>query len=1067
MLALALCLSAVSAGPLPVGVSWTVVDLAAQRSATVADQPASVLGQGRLERTFDELGIALRVEHWNGRLLAHLRDLSGKDRGLTLRLPLDLPPGDWRWNTTGLRELPGLPEFGNTERPDYGRYSAYPLGAVNGPGGWLALARPAFPLELVRFSAVGGTKPRLIAEVDLALSEFSDPPREADLELRCGSGEEASGLRSALPRLTDLPVPRVKQFGAWMPFWDLAKLPNVDEFGFAYQEGAPNAAFDDALGALSFVYFHCAGEFANVPGYQRGTDPEPPYEQVVAAFNRVAEEHSGVAGAWDACGLRDAAGKLAYRKERTYGDFFCQACVDPELPYGQAMAERLLARVQTQPVPQGIDGVYYDGIAAGLDYDPRHLKSARHLLLWDGKLGRPVSYNLWSSVAWAKAIHDKLEGTGKLTMLNDSSLVSFTFAGPVIDVPGAEMGINLTREQARLIRALVGRNPFCTLVKADFNQVSEAQIETYMRRCLAYAILPGFFDISPSGDHPGSSYWEHPEWYDRDRPVFRRYLPLCRELAESGWQPETQAGTGAPAERFGPRAGLTYVTFSTDPGPLLMPQPITVSPTFTRPGDLAVELLTGRVEPAPVPGAPLVVPLVSEDLSVWSFGSARAQAAACVGRARDLLDGRARYLRAVAKGGETLTPWGPYMEQGATVAAPGHDSAHCLQVERKEGQGHAGATQTITVNHDRPRKLLVSAWSRAEGVTGQQDRDYAVYVDCYYTDGSAIYGQTIPFATGTHDWQPGELTIEPAKPIRNINVYLLFRGNHLGRAWFDDVRVRCADEPERELLPRGGFESEGGRPLAQGDAAAERVNAPLAELARRLAATPPRIGAADVEPLLSAAQTAAKEAGWGPDTDRTLRDVEELRWHLALARASADRKVPPPVRGSRLTRKASLAQPAAPQAGPLRYRADAGKMPAGTLVSVDSNFDNYTPVVLTDGRVNPESPDWWKVAWASAETNDAHWVELRFPAAVARGTLRVWWARDGGRLYRSPKLALQVPGGAGWRTVAEGSGEPASLDLALPAGSWPAVRVWQPAGGGPPERPELMWITELEWLPWG
>ena len=65
---------------------------------------------------------------------------------------------------------------------------------------------------------------------------------------------------------------------------------------------------------------------------------------------------------------------------------------------------------------------------------------------------------------------------------------------------------------------------------------------------------------------------------------------------------------------------------------------------------------------------------------------------------------------------------------------------------------------------------------------------FSIYVDIYYTDGTPLYGQTIDWQTGTTGWQHGEMTIKPAKPIRNVNVYLLLRG-HSGTAWFDDVFV--------------------------------------------------------------------------------------------------------------------------------------------------------------------------------------------------------------------------------------------------------------------------------------
>ena len=514
MMALALSVCAGSAmAAMPESIGWTVVDVGEKRSAMVEDDAAKLVDGGELQAEPEGMGLRLEVQYRKavlmmqpaglrlGRLQVRVVGQSGRDRGLVARLDLRLPAGEWQWmqdldtavplgekplsNTAALREMPGLPEFEGGERPDYGRYSAYPLGAVEQGGEYVALARRVSQLALVRFIGQGQPSPRLTAEVDFALSEYTNPPREATFELWFVAGRAAPtrSMRDALMFAHVPPAGTVRREsgaaprpGGWMPFADLGKIPNVDEFGFGYQEGAPNPKFDDALGAASFVYFHCAGEFANVEGYKRGTEPLPPYETIVAAFNRVAQQHSGVEDVWDACGIQDAEGKIAYRPERTYGDFFCQACVDPDLPYGKAMADRLIDRVTATQYPEGIDGCYYDGIAAGLDYAPVHLRAANHLLLLDGNLNRPVNYNLWSSIEWAQHIYDRFAGTDKLTMLNDSSLVSFTFAGPYIDVPGGEMSLYLRRDQARLIRALLMGKPFCTLVKADFTQVSQPQI---------------------------------------------------------------------------------------------------------------------------------------------------------------------------------------------------------------------------------------------------------------------------------------------------------------------------------------------------------------------------------------------------------------------------------------------------------------------------------------------------------------------------------------------------------------------------------------------------------------
>jgi len=621
---------------------------------------------------------------------------------------------------------------------------------------------------------------------------------------------------------------------------------------------------------------------------------------------------------------------------------------------------------------------------------------------------------------------------------------------------------------ARICRAYTWRKPFCTLVKADFAQYESAHIETYMRRCLAYGILPGFFDISPSGAHPGSSYWVHPEWYDRDRPLFRRYMPLARELAAAGWSPVADfgaAGDGAYAESFGPgQGGLTFLTVSTDPGEKPEEEQ-TVKAALgegAAPRDgLAVELLTGRIEPA---GREVEMRMKGDDVVVWAVGEREAQAAACLDRARDVLGARRRYVEACKSAGTTLTPWSPYADGGGRMASPGHEGRYCLEASAAEAGGMAGASQTFVTQHKEPQRLIISAWSKAENVTGEKDGNYALYVDCYYTDGTALYGQTVQFATGTHDWEYGERVLEPAKPVRNVNVYLLFRGNHTGRVWFDDVRVALADKPEENLVRRPGFEPAEGRPLVEG-ATAAGINEQLAGLETALAAGPGKVDFAAAFRTLDAVEKAAREADWGPDTDRTVRDVEDLRWHLRLAQACLAGKPQSGQRASRITDHVALAV-ARRATGVMQYTARAGKVPPGTQVAVDSLYDGYSAAPLTDGEINPTSAHWTDVAWASEDTDTPHWVELRLPAPTRVDEVRVWWARDSGKLWASRDIVLQERRGEEWVTL-EAQDVCADPDrglttVRLEGARLQRLRILQGARGGPIERLGIMWISEVE-----
>ena len=102
-------------------------------------------------------------------------------------------------------------------------------------------------------------------------------------------------------------------------------------------------------------------------------------------------------------------------------------------------------------------------------------------------------------------------------------------------------------------RAVCGGKPFCFLQNTDFTKFSHADVERYMQRCLAYGMFPSFFSANAATGH----YFSQPALYERDRPLFRKYLPLVTAIAEAGWRPVNRLlsaeGTDVFAEQFGDR----------------------------------------------------------------------------------------------------------------------------------------------------------------------------------------------------------------------------------------------------------------------------------------------------------------------------------------------------------------------------------------------------------------------------------------------------------------------------------------------------------------------------------
>ena len=113
-------------------------------------------------------------------------------------------------------------------------------------------------------------------------------------------------------------------------------------------------------------------------------------------------------------------------------------------------------------------------------------------------------------------------------------------------------------------RTMSGAKPYLLLMNTDYDIFSTEMVERYFQRSLFYGMFPGMFSHN-AADNP---YWQNPKWYNRDRPLFKKYLPIIKRVAEAGWQPVTEATCDNQrifVERFGPdQLGTTFFTMLND-----------------------------------------------------------------------------------------------------------------------------------------------------------------------------------------------------------------------------------------------------------------------------------------------------------------------------------------------------------------------------------------------------------------------------------------------------------------------------------------------------------------------
>ncbi len=355
-------------------------------------------------------------------------------------------------------------------------------------------------------------------------------------------------------------------------------------------------------GMLTFRYTEPMTWWMPMPKTQPRT-----LEAALAEARRLAASGSREARALFSSGYHDAEGRLVARLLDTP---WCHGAVwsmnsSPGIPgevtdFKNKWNPAIRSKLYGPQSNSGLAGEYVDSsegyVTDELDFCRGHFAAAAAPLVFSPDDHRPAVFR--GLIAWEYV--DRIAGDahrdGKLAMANGAPTRLWWLA-PSLDVLGTETDWNpggtwRPMSDAELLyrRAMCKGKPFCFLMNTRFENFPQELVEKYMKRCLAYGMFPGFFSADASGGH----YFTRPQLYNRDRPLFRRYVPLCKRVAEAGWEPITQARSSDEhvyVERFGAAdRGSRYLTVFND-----SPQRRTV--TITREdggGSQYRELLSGR-----------------------------------------------------------------------------------------------------------------------------------------------------------------------------------------------------------------------------------------------------------------------------------------------------------------------------------------------------------------------------------------------------------------------------------------------------------------------------------------
>jgi len=194
-----------------------------------------------------------------------------------------------------------------------------------------------------------------------------------------------------------------------------------------------------------------------------------------------------------------------------------------------------------------------------LDYRPSSLQASPYPIPFETDTRVPTVPQWYSTHAFTRFLRDDLHNRGKLLFAN-SVPIRYSIFAPLLDIMGIE--VNWVDSAGRwqpesdetlsMRRTLSFQKPYLLLMNTNFDRFSAAMVEKYFQRCLFYGIYPSMF----SADAATHTYWDTPALYNRDRPLFKIYIPIIKRLSAAGWEPVTLARSENPSvyiERFGTR----------------------------------------------------------------------------------------------------------------------------------------------------------------------------------------------------------------------------------------------------------------------------------------------------------------------------------------------------------------------------------------------------------------------------------------------------------------------------------------------------------------------------------
>jgi len=563
--------------PVPARVSQTKTGPV--QDAQVADEALRFVT--RFEQQEDHLSARVRV-------MATDPERARRCLRVLYRLPLEL--AGWTWSADPRAESVIEPRRKHEDAVAVAGHplSRYPLASIRDDSVGLAIATPLDAPALQSFHA---GPDGFVTTVDLGLSPEA-PNAQATFTLVLYRHDPAWGFRAALERYYAL-FPalfegKTQRGGCWTLRMPDPEVESPEDFGLAFYEcgvaGTEAREYCRAHDLATLRYIEPWGTRQTFPEAESRADL-PPYEDRLAQVQTWAQEPDSDARWLGAprnvmaqvvlnSMLIGPEGIAAFHVDKyTHWAQWWQLNTDPDLPSPNRAEMSLQYRIE--PALEWADGIYVDSVsfrrAGSEDHAAAHFAAASCPLGFSLKTGTPVVLSAYAHCEFLEWLRDYLHERDKLLMFNLFPPATRLY-GHLADIAGCELSGPQNDGQAMQQRIYAYHRPLSNLLQWRFSVLKRApamtpeEMENYFANQLFYGFWPGI-STAGGGTEEGyrhmHRYFRSPELYERDRTLFKRYIPVFDALNEAGWEPVTHARSDRPevwVERFGGTGGTAYLT---------------------------------------------------------------------------------------------------------------------------------------------------------------------------------------------------------------------------------------------------------------------------------------------------------------------------------------------------------------------------------------------------------------------------------------------------------------------------------------------------------------------------